>query len=83
MDLNSVKVYKNNFSINKKCKNSSVYTLKEIADILGVCEGTARNIVKRYDIPRVPCTKNILVPIVAFNNWYRNEYGSDPVFKIS
>lgn len=83
MDLNSVKVYNNNFSTSKKSKNSSVYTLKDIADILGVCEETARNIVKRCDIPRVPYTKNLLIPIVAFNNWYRNEYGSEPIFKIS
>lgn len=54
--------------------NSGVFSSSDIAEILGISIATARKLIEKEKLPTVPYTKNILVPIAAFNNWHMERF---------
>lgn len=48
----------------------SVYTIREVAQMMGIAEGTVRKMVRENQIPSFrPSPRRIIIPAVTFEKW--------------
>ena len=48
------------------------YTVKDIAELCGVCENSARQMVRSKGFPSIKIGRRIIIPKLAFTEWLNN-----------
>lgn len=57
----------------RKNLERSTLTVKELAQVMGIGENSARQLTKRKGFPVVRVGSRILIPIRRFDDWLNNE----------
>jgi excisionase family DNA binding protein len=47
----------------------SCYSVKEVAQVMGIGENNAYELTRRKDFPKIQIGRRIVIPIEAFNKW--------------
>jgi len=57
-----------------KAVKKSVYTIREVAQMMGIAEGTVRKMVHDNQIPSFrPSPRRIIIPAAAFEKWLEEQ----------